>query len=151
MRTLAHDADTNELLERLGRLLATNQRRWGRMSAHQMICHMADTFRMALDEKAARDVSTPLSRTVVKWIALRLPFPWPPGIQSSREMDQELGGTRPGNFEADLRETGELLRRMAAAPAVASRRHPVFGDLTWDDWLRWGYLHTDHHLRQFGA
>jgi hypothetical protein len=30
-------------------------------------------------------------------------------------------------------------------------RHPIFGELTDSERMRWGYLHMDHHLRQFGA
>ena len=151
MRTLARESDAARLLERLGRVTPTSQRRWGRMSAHQMICHVADSFRMALGEKATADISTLFSRTAMKWIALRAPVPWPPGrIRSSRELDQEIGGTRPQEFEADRREAEALLRRMAGA-APAPPRHPIFGDTTWEEWLRWGYLHTDHHLRQFGV
>jgi hypothetical protein len=29
--------------------------------------------------------------------------------------------------------------------------HPMFGSMKRADWLRWGYLHADHHLRQFSA
>jgi hypothetical protein len=29
--------------------------------------------------------------------------------------------------------------------------HPIFGPMSKADWLRWGYLHMDHHLRQFGC
>ncbi len=29
--------------------------------------------------------------------------------------------------------------------------HPVFGELSEWEWMRWGYLHADHHLRQFGT
>jgi hypothetical protein len=29
--------------------------------------------------------------------------------------------------------------------------HPVFGPLNVAAWLRWGHLHVDHHLRQFGV
>jgi prephenate dehydrogenase len=28
--------------------------------------------------------------------------------------------------------------------------HPMFGPMSPEDWMRWGYLHADHHLRQFG-
>jgi hypothetical protein len=27
----------------------------------------------------------------------------------------------------------------------------MFGSMQRTDWLRWGWLHADHHLRQFGA
>jgi len=29
--------------------------------------------------------------------------------------------------------------------------HPIFGGMSERAWLRWAYLHTDHHLRQFGT
>jgi hypothetical protein len=29
--------------------------------------------------------------------------------------------------------------------------HPIFGAMSERAWLRWGYLHMDHHLRQFGV
>ena len=35
--------------------------------------------------------------------------------------------------------------------AIRSRRHPLWGRMSEWEWGRWGYLHTDHHLRQFGA
>ena len=28
-------------------------------------------------------------------------------------------------------------------------RHPAFGAMSAREWLRWGWLHADHHLRQF--
>jgi hypothetical protein len=28
--------------------------------------------------------------------------------------------------------------------------HPIFGPMSAAAWMRWGYLHADHHLRQFG-
>jgi hypothetical protein len=30
-------------------------------------------------------------------------------------------------------------------------RHPLFDAMSERDWMRWGYLHVDHHLRQFGV
>ena len=27
---------------------------------------------------------------------------------------------------------------------------PMFGHMSEKDWMQWGYLHADHHLRQFG-
>ena len=68
-----------------------------------MVCHLADTFRMALGQKAATAPSGTLQRTVVKWVALYAPLRWPPGITTAPELDQ-LGeiATRPTDFAADL-------------------------------------------------
>jgi hypothetical protein len=34
---------------------------------------------------------------------------------------------------------------------IEGKAHPLFGRMSDADWLRWAYLHADHHLRQFGA
>jgi hypothetical protein len=39
----------------------------------------------------------------------------------------------------------------AQPKVVAQHGHPFFGQMTEKEWMRWGYLHADHHLRQFGV
>ena len=121
------------------------------MTAHQMICHVSDAFRMALGEKHVEDVSTLAKRTLVKWLALYMPVQWRPGIVTVPEVDQEVGGTRPAEFARDLKDVETLLVRFASRAGKGEwPRHPIFGRMSEGDWLRWAYLHTDHHLRQFG-
>ena len=81
-----------------------------------------------------------------------LSAPWPKGrIRTRPEVDPKQRGSRPAEFEADLVAAIAGVRALAAAPAEAfSPGHSMFGPMTADDWRRWGYLHTDHHLRQFG-
>ena len=106
---------------------------------------------MALGQKRTSDASSLLSRTVIKYLALYVPLQWRPGIVTRPEVDQAVGGTKPIEFGADLKEAAELLALVAARDATAAwPDHPVFGRMSGTDWLRWAYLHTDHHLRQFG-
>jgi Protein of unknown function (DUF1569) len=152
MKTLANSSDKAEILRRLREVRPDSVRRWGRMSAHQMVCHLCDGFRMVTGEKPVSDANRLLQRTVVKWIALYAPLRWPPGIPTTQEVDQERGGTRPVEFAADLAQCAALVDRITADPeAGAGKMHPIFGRMSRAAWLRWGYLHTDHHLRQFGA
>jgi hypothetical protein len=152
MKSLARERDQAEIFARLGQLRPDSVRRWGRMSVHQMVCHLADANRMALGQKAATAPCGLLQRTVVKWVALYAPMRWPPGIVTSPELDQ-LGvvATPPSAFAADLAEVEALLRLMLADTRSLTRPHPVFGPMSEAAWLRWAYLHTDHHLRQFGV
>jgi hypothetical protein len=77
---------------------------------------------------------------------------WPAGIATTPEVDQEGGGTRPIEFGRDVAVLDTLIARFAATPPRdLGPRHPIFGPMAGRDWLRWGYLHCDHHLRQFGA
>jgi hypothetical protein len=152
VKTLARESDKAEVLARLATVRPESARRWGRMSAHQMVCHLADAFRVAMGQKAVRAAGGPLQRTLVKWIALYVPLPWPAGIATSPEIDQLGAGTRPLAFAQDVAQVEALLEAFTSpARALDRRSHPVFGPLSDAAWLRWGYRHTDHHLRQFGA
>jgi Protein of unknown function (DUF1569) len=152
MPTLANPNDVEALIRRLATIRTDSPRRWGRMTPHQMICHLADAMRMAFGERRTALRGDALARAVLKWAALRLPFPWPPGIRTSAEIDAERGGTQPSDFAADRAEVESLIRRAALRDApIGMQPHPVFGTLTRAEWLHWAWRHTDHHLRQFGA
>ena len=43
-------ASSDEKLERVKALRPHTARRWGRMTAHQMVCHLVDCNRVALGE-----------------------------------------------------------------------------------------------------
>lgn len=114
---------------------------------------MSDAFRMLTGTKPVRRVANPIERTLLKWVALSLPLPWPPGLfMTTPEIDQLQEGTKPAAFTVDVAELESLVERIASEPGrLEGQAHPIFGRLSAAAWLRWGYLHTDHHLRQFGA
>src|SRR6266478_1559450 len=82
MKTLFNLPDRKEVLDRLNWVRPESERRWGSMSAHQMICHLSDSFRAALGEKRISQSTTLFKRTIYKWVALWLPFHWPHGIKT---------------------------------------------------------------------
>jgi hypothetical protein len=150
MKSFSKAQDRKEILSRLDRVGPQNQRRWGSMSAHQMICHLGDAFRAALGEKHLTSASTLYKRTLFKWAALWLPFRWPPGIKTRPEMDQLHGGTRPVDFHSDAEKLRVLMERFCSWKGEFAP-HPVLGPLSRTERMRHAYLHMDHHLRQFGA
>lgn len=151
MKTLARPTDKAEILRRLRRVHPESPRRWGRMSAHQMVCHLSDSLRMSTGDKPTRDASSLLYRTVVKWAVLYVPLRWPAGIVTRPEIDQEGAGTKPVDFATDVTQLEALLNLVTAQPRNFDwQRHPLFGTMSGAAWLRWVYRHTDHHLRQFG-
>jgi hypothetical protein len=152
MKSLARERDRSEILQRLKALDGDRPRRWGRMSAPQMVCHLLDAFHMMAGEKQVSDASTLASRTIIKFVALYVPAHWPQGIPTVREVDQEYGGRKPAQFAADLAQVATLVENVTRHTAgLHGRVHPIFGSLSERAWMRWAYLHTDHHLRQFGA
>lgn len=153
MKTLANDLDREVILSRLARLRPDSARQWGRMSAHQAVCHLADSFRVPLGMRHTEPLpASRLKRALIKWAALYLPVPWPKGIPTMPENDQLIGGSAPQTFEGDRRELVRLINEFAGATGVlVSAYHPLFGRMPISDWQRWGYLHADHHFRQFGV
>ena len=150
MRTLLNDRDQKEVLDRLGRVRPDSQRRWGSMSAHQMVCHLSDSFRSAFGEKNVSSSTTLFKRTIYKWAALWVPLTWPHGIKTRPEMDQQQGGTHPVEFSSDV-ENLRILFGQFCGWKCDFAPHAMFGQLSRTERMRFAYLHMDHHLRQFGA
>ncbi len=152
MKTFANPQDVAEIQTRLLKVGVDAQRQWGKMNAHQMVCHLSDAFRMVMGERKAARRDNWFSRNIMKWLALQAPMQWPHGIKTGAEADQERGGTKPVEFARDKAGCEEFLRRFVAAQRdFQFVPHPMFGEMTDAEWMRWGYLHCDHHLRQFGV
>ena len=145
---LANDPAVRKRISDLKPSLAAQ---WGTMNAHQMVCHLDDSFKLALGERSASSVSDFFKRTVMKWGALYLPMQWPKNVPTRPEMEQGAGGTPPTEFEGDRAELLRTIERFCDPQRTFdSIEHPFFGPMSPGQWMRWGYLHTDHHLRQFG-
>lgn len=150
MKTLLDPEVLLDICNRLDRITPASPRGWGRMTPHQMVCHLNDSFRLALGERTASPGNAPLPPAILKVIALRLPLPWPQNYATRPEMDQLITGTPPAEFAADIALLRSLLHRFADPHLSAFAPHPVFGTMSSWEWRRWGFLHADHHFRQFG-
>jgi hypothetical protein len=155
--TLANSSDNQQIVSRLGRIQPSCGRRWGTMTPHEMVCHLSDSLRMVMGDKPClpaprKDLPVSfLPRSFVKWFALEVPLPWPHGVPTRPEVDPQRGGTRPAAFDADQRDLLALHARFVRRPMdFVFAPHPIFGGMNESEWMRWAYLHTDHHLRQFG-
>jgi len=152
MSSLSLPQGQAEILNRLAQLTPDSPRRWGRMTVNQMLCHLADSYSLALGAKQASRMPVLIPRPLMKWVALNVPMRWPKNLATRPEMAQEFGGTPPVGFEEDRRRLVEILKSFCESERnFASIEHPIFLRMKHAEWLRWGYLHADHHLRQFGC
>jgi hypothetical protein len=155
--SLSNPTDKQRIVERLGLIHLSSSRQWGRMTVNQMICHLSDSFRVVMGEKVWKTerisvTPIPMPQWFVKWVALEAPMKWPHGLKTRPEVDPEIGGSRPTQFEQDRADLLKLTERFTQQPREFEwQPHPMFGMMSDRDWMRWGYLHMDHHLRQFGA
>ncbi len=150
MKTFSNSGDQQEVFRRLAQLSPDDQARWGQMSAHQMLCHLRDSYCVPLGEKAASPATGVLQRTLAKWISLWIPIHWMKGYPTRPEIEQGKGGSAPVAFTSDLHALEVVLSQFCNGLRAPYAPHPVFGRMAANEWLRWGYLHADHHLRQFG-
>jgi hypothetical protein len=131
------------------RLDPADVRRWGSMNAQQMARHVADASAAVLKQREfaskARGGPTALRRFVLLNVLPRMPR----GIKSGAKPAETV--VDPAAFTVDRDRAVALLRALGSAPADAlAERHPIFGPMKRAHWMRWAYMHTDHHLRQFG-
>jgi Protein of unknown function (DUF1569) len=149
MSTLKDPSIQSRCCERIARIDRNAAAKWGRMTAHQMICHLNDSFRVAAGEKYASPATNLLTRTVIKWMALHAPARWPQGVPTRPEVEQGRGGTPPTDWEDNCAELRASI--LTFTDRTAFGEHPVFGEMSRRDRMVWGYRHVDHHLRQFGV
>lgn len=152
MRTLLNPLDQDQILSRLQSVRQSSQRRWGRMTAHQMICHLRDGYKLYLGEIVADPPGFPYPSRLFKWGCLWVPIPWPKGFKTLPEIDQQKKAASSSEFDSDRAELRDLIHRFTSAPREFRwPNHPYLGHMSEKEWMRLGYLHADHHLRQFGA
>ena len=152
MKSLDDPDCRREMLGRLAQIRPDTPRRWGRMTAGQMICHLNDCFLGVMGDRPMEVPSGPTFLSRMKWLVLYMPLKWPQGVPTRPEFDQCAGGgTPPAQFEADMRSLKDSMNKFTAQPrGFHFKPHPTFKEMSERDWMRWGYLHMDHHLRQFG-
>ena len=147
-KSLASAEALSEIRLRLRSVKVSDHARWGKMTAKQMVRHLRCSCEMALGERTV----APMERfppVLMKWVALRSGLRWPKNIQTVPELKRAIGERSETEFDVLVDAVIEKMQAMAGGKSCAAS-HPMFGPMSEEDWLRWGYLHADHHLRQFG-
>jgi hypothetical protein len=151
MKTVGDPAVLDSLLSRLRALEPGSRRRWGSLTAHEMLCHLGDASGMVLRARPRKQPVPDRERRLAKALALWSPLRWPHGWRTNPMHDPRADGTRPSVFAQDLERVVAGLRGIASAPPdTVEPAHGFFGRMSLADWQRWAYKHADHHLRQFG-
>ena len=148
MKSLASVEVLSEIRGRLRSVRVDDRARWGKMTAKRMVRHLICSNEVALGERVVDPMEWPLP-VVIKWIALRSGLRWGKNIQTVPELKKAISEHAEVEYQVLLRAVIESMEAVARGTHYAPS-HPMFGPMTPEDWMRWGYLHADHHLRQFG-
>lgn len=151
MSTLFDPKTVETIKNRIASLTPTSQPRWGKMNVDQMMCHVTDGFLMSMGDRPLPDQSSFIDRTLIKFLVLNV-IKMPKEVPTAAGLDQMREGTKPGEFDDNLRNLRDSLDRLTSLgddhPWAA---HPKFGPMKRHEWGVLGYKHIDHHLKQFGV
>lgn len=142
-----HDpAARDSIRARIRALTPASPRRWGKMSADQMLWHVNQVFQTSLGDRSVPSRRPPFPVPVLKFMLFNLP--WPHGAPTAPEYVAE--GAR--DFDAERRACLELIDRFTARGMDERDWSPaVFGPITGREWSRLHWKHLDHHLSQFSV
>lgn len=147
MNSLWRTQDRDQIQRRLNGLAAEADRKWGTLTPHAALAHLADSMRMALGQIQDAPVRTALRYAPMKWLALYV-LPMPKGVKGP----DAYFTTPPTTFDEDRAELIRLIDECLHRPADAPwGTNPFFGSLSKAQWGALAYKHIDHHLRQFGC
>ncbi|HEX4955272.1 MAG TPA: DUF1569 domain-containing protein [Thermoanaerobaculia bacterium] len=137
-----------EAIARLRRLTPSAPRRWGKMSAPQMVAHLTDQMSHCLGDTPCTPERSYLRLPGVRYLAIYW-VPWPKG-RSRGPADAFL--TQPVEWDSDLRALIAKVERFGTRdPAERWPDHALMGRMRGEDWGVLCAKHFDHHLRQFGV
>jgi len=137
----------DEILARVGSVTDASKQRWGRMTADRMLCHLTESFKMALGELPVVPLKLPVRYPLLKQLAIYL-LPIPKGLPTMPEL-LAAPATPVADARADLQSA---IRRFGERDRAKEwPEHAAFGRLSPNAWGVLMYRHCDHHLRQFGA
>lgn len=145
-RSLSDARARQELVDRLERLSPEARPRWGKMSAPQMLAHLADWMLMAKGELKTAPKNRALSFPPLKQLAIFW-LPFPKGVPTA----PELLARKPFAWTVERAAVRKHVESFERLNPPVWPEHPVFGVMTPRAWRVLGYRHMDHHLRQFGV
>ncbi|TVQ12903.1 MAG: DUF1569 domain-containing protein [Balneolaceae bacterium] len=148
MKYLFNPETRNALLERIGKLDPVTPPRWGKMTPHEMVCHLIDHYNMAVNPKPVRVRKSILLYQPLKWFAIyHAPIP-----RGRLKAPEEMRLTKPDNWDQDIDRLKSLVEQFASMQGETDWPDNIIaGTMDGNSWSALLYRHTIHHLKQFGC
>ena len=147
MKSLFESATYAEILERVNALEEGIKPQWGKMTVGQMVWHCQVPLKVGIDNKVYSKKANPLIRLLFRK-SMYSDKPWRKNLPTS----PVAKARDPKDFKSELPILRELVKEFHT---LKDRKdwnpHPIFGELTAEQWGQMQYKHLDHHLTQFGV
>lgn len=124
---------------------------WGNMSAQHMVEHVVGSWRISNGRTKVKAVLAP------KDVAQRRTFmlsdePYPRNLANPL-FSKGLPPLRKASLNDAIDQLEDEMRAFFAyheSHPDAVETHPIYGDMTFEEWLHFQAKHMGHHLAQFG-
>jgi Protein of unknown function (DUF1569) len=136
-----------EIINRVNKLTAQSDRKWGKMDVAQMLAHVQ------LPIKIAYGTHQPKGSFLLRLIGPLFKSKLWDNQPYKQSLPTDPSFVMTGfekNFEKEKAALLDLVNRFNEA-TVVGEKHPVFGKMTKENWSKATWKHIDHHLRQFGV
>ncbi len=146
-----NSATLPEFERRVNAIGSTEQRQWGTMSLAQMFAHLRIGFEISIEERETKDESRAWLMPILWILLFRIWTNWPKGkIKASPQFLDDSAN----DIEAERSQLIEYMRRFVERSEIDPERivlEPMLGRISLKKWRRLHGVHSDYHLRQFGA
>ncbi|WP_165764656.1 DUF1569 domain-containing protein [Flavobacterium cyanobacteriorum] len=149
MESLFDQQGNKNIIERIEKLSPITLSEWGKMTVSQMLLHCQQPIKVTFGELHLKP----------NWMGLLF------GKSAKRKMLQqasfrrslptvkEFRITHEPDFEDARRGLIQLVERFAVEghSAIRNKKHPFFGEMTFEEWDILNWKHLNHHLKQFNV
>jgi hypothetical protein len=147
MKSIFDKEVQEEILRRAKTLKPYSVRLWGKMSVEQMLWHLSAQLRIGLGDIAMKPWFNKIISRIAVW-TFGIRIPWSNNLMTAKEMKND----NPASFQVE--QDNFLItfdRFLAKAEHFKYSPHPIFGEMSREEWGKIAYKHIDHHFRQFGV
>ncbi|AOW09684.1 DUF1569 domain-containing protein [Flavobacterium gilvum] len=147
MGSIYNTADNEAIIARINSLSPDSKSLWGKMTVDQMCQHCNAAMQVAFGQKELKiNFLLRLLGRMIKNKAFNSDF----GKNSPTAKELKCEGSY--DFETSRKEFAENFSQFAkGTQTIKVLYHPFWGKMTYEDWDKLMWRHTDHHLRQFGV
>lgn len=141
----------DKTIERLNKLNANSERKWGKMNVGQMLAHCNVTYEMVY-EPEKHPKSSGFKKFILKLLIKQIVVSDKEFKQNSRTAPQFIITTEK-EFEKEKTRMIAYLNKTLELGAnhFDGKESHSFGPLTINEWNNSFAKHLDHHLKQFGV
>ena len=146
--TLFEKDDKEEVLTRLNGIAPDTKPQWGKMNAAQMMAHCQAPFQTFFGQIVLRRglLGFFFGKAIKKKLFSNKP--WAKNLPTAKEF--KMSGAK--EFAEEKQKLIGYIHLFAdEGYTITSTVHPIFGNLSSQEWATFVYKHLDHHLRQFGV